>query len=171
MNQVKGEVLRKDPLFVSIWYKRFKIRFMCAFMKRKRKKIKSLEIHVSTNSQITIFTGFVTYLCKHSNLLELYWNWYDLLPVNKNRFINKKLKSQFINIEFKRHNLHKKNLLPSYLVLNVIQGGQPWIFDQIPLLLDQFSHPEEVKYLKPFRYEQKWSQKVNVKYKTFVIFI
>lgn len=112
MNQVKGEVLRKDPLFVSIWYKRFKIRFMCAFMKRKRKKIKSLEIHVSTNSQITIFTGFVPYLCKHSNLLELYWNWYDLLPVNKNRFINKKLKSQFINIEFKRHNLHKKKLTP-----------------------------------------------------------
>lgn len=124
---------------------------MLSWRERER-KIKSLEIHVSTNSLNTIFSGYVPYLCKHSNLLELYWNWYDLLPVNKNRFINKKLKSQFINSEFKRHNLHKKNLLPSYLVLNVIQGGQPWIFDQIPLLLDQFSHPEEVKYLKPFRY-------------------
>lgn len=70
MNQVKGEVLKKDPLFVSIWYKRFKIRFMCALMKRK--KIKSLEIHVSTNSQNTICSGFVPYLCKHNNLLELY---------------------------------------------------------------------------------------------------
>lgn len=70
MNQIKGEVLRKDPLFVSIWYKIFKIRFMCAFMKRKRKKIKSLEIHGSTKN--TILSGFVTYLYKHSNLLELY---------------------------------------------------------------------------------------------------
>lgn len=51
----QGWSFEKDPLFVSIWYKRFKIRFMCAFMKRK--KIKSLEIHVSTNSQNTIFSG------------------------------------------------------------------------------------------------------------------
>lgn len=72
MNKVKGEVLRKGPLIFSFWYKRFKIRFMYAFVKRGREKMKYVEIHVSTNAQNTILSGFVPYLCKHSNLLELY---------------------------------------------------------------------------------------------------
>lgn len=65
---------------------------MCVFMKRKRKKIKFFEIYGSINFLNIIFSGFVIYFYKYSNLFELYWNWYDLLFVNKNRFINKKLK-------------------------------------------------------------------------------
>lgn len=68
---------------------------------------------------------------------------------NNRIFLAKNSSEHYISSGILIHDtIHIKNLLPNYLVLNVIQGGQPWIFDQIPLLLDQFSHQEEVKYLK-----------------------